>query len=441
MRLWRYVLFEHFGPFFFGLLVITFVLIIDFIPQVLDMVVGRDIPAVVVARLFAYNLAWMMALSIPMAVLVATLMAFGRFSADNEIVALKSSGVNILRLVTPVVAAALLLGGALVWFNNEVLPESNHSARILMGNVSRKRPTLRIKENVFIGDIPGYFLLVKWRDPRGDAIRDITIYDQRDERWPRTVTAQQGQMHFTPDGGTLIMELQDGEVHEFVGEEHEYRRTQFAEQTVFLPGAGGDLPEGDSDYRTDREKSTTMMLADIRAWKANLAAYERGLDSMSHAVVATTLEPNRSLRQPALRAAETAAARLRGQIESQKRLINSMMIEVHKKYSIPTACVVFVLIGAPLGVLARRGGIGVGLGMSLGLFIVYWAFLIAGEELADRLIVNAFWAMWSANFLIGGVGMVLLAAVVRERTPQDWWRHLRYRTFIADRACTPSTAT
>ena len=118
-----------------------------------------------------------------------------------------------------------------------------------------------------------------------------------------------------------------------------------------------------------------------------------------------------------------------------------MMIEVHKKFSIPVACIVFILLGAPLGVLARRSGIGISLGMSLGMFIVYWAFLIAGEELADRLIVNAFWAMWSANFLIGGAGILLLIGVIRERRPQDWFRRFRYRKLINEKTCTYSTAT
>ena len=158
MRLARYILSEHVGPFAFGLLVITFVLIIDFVPRVLDLVVGRDIAAAVVTQLFVYNLAWMMALSVPMAVLVATLMAFGRLSADNEIVALKSSGVHLWRLLWPVLLAGSLVGAFLVWFNNEVLPESNHEARVLMGNINRTRPTLRLRENVFNGDIPGYFL-------------------------------------------------------------------------------------------------------------------------------------------------------------------------------------------------------------------------------------------------------------------------------------------
>jgi lipopolysaccharide export system permease protein len=117
-----------------------------------------------------------------------------------------------------------------------------------------------------------------------------------------------------------------------------------------------------------------------------------------------------------------------------------MMIEVHKKYSIPVACVVFVLIGAPLGILARRSGIAISLGLSLGLFLLYWAFLIAGEELADRLIINAFWAMWSANIVIGGAGVLLLVGVIRERRPRDWWREYRYRKLIRSKACEYSTA-
>jgi lipopolysaccharide export LptBFGC system permease protein LptF len=208
-----------------------------------------------------------------------------------------------------------------------------------------------------------------------------------------------------------------------------------------MPGAGGSLPESQSEYRTDREKSTAMMMMDIRLWKQNLLAYSRELDSASRATLQLVTTTAATQRTPRLRDAEATVSRLRGQIESQKRLINSMMIEVHKKYSIPVACVVFVLIGAPLGVMARRGGIGIGMGISLGLFILYWAFLIAGEELADRLIVNAFWAMWSANFLIGGVGLALLTCVIRERRPLDWLRRLRHRRIMENKPCVPSTAT
>ena len=282
---------------------------------------------------------------------------------------------------------------------------------------------------------------MKWRDPTSDSLRDVTIYDQADARWPRTVTARSGYMHFTPDGTTLILDLSDGEVHEYVGDAHEYRRTRFTQQVVFLENAGGQLQEADSDYRTDREKSTEQMLADISGWKQNVVQYSHQLDSVSREALRHATDPPSALRNPLLKDLEGSAVRLSGQIFSQRRLINSMMIEVHKKYSIPVACVVFVLIGAPLGILARKSGIGMSLGLSLGLFLLYWAFLIAGEELADRLLINAFWAMWSANFVIGGAGLALLAGVIRERQPQDWWRSYRYRKLIREKSCEYSTAT
>lgn len=110
------------------------------------------------------------------------------------------------------------------------------------------------------------------------------------------------------------------------------------------------------------------------------------------------------------------------QMRNLRRQMNSLRVEIHKKYSIPVACLVFILLGAPLGVMARRGGMTTGLGLSLLFFVLYWAFLIGGEELADRHLLSAFWAMWSANFLIGAVGLFLLARTVKETVfiPWEW---------------------
>ena len=107
-------------------------------------------------------------------------------------------------------------------------------------------------------------------------------------------------------------------------------------------------------------------------------------------------------------------------LEAEKKRINSFLVEIHKKYSIPVACLVFVLLGAPLGIMAKRGGMVIALSLSLGFFILYWAFLIAGEELADRQIISAFWAMWSANFLIGIAGLFLFIKTYKEAKFISW---------------------
>ena len=110
------------------------------------------------------------------------------------------------------------------------------------------------------------------------------------------------------------------------------------------------------------------------------------------------------------------------QIKAQCRVANKYAIEIHKKYSIPAASLAFILIGAPLGVVSRRGGMGTAIAISILLFIVYWAFLIGGEDLADRGLVSPFWAMWSANILVGGIGLYLLYIVVTEKPPLALFR-------------------
>ena len=151
----HYILREHFAPFIFALFVTLFVLIIDLVPNIVDLIIGKNLDALTVLYVFVLNLAWMLSLAVPMATLIATLMAFGRLSADFEILAIKSSGINILRLIFPVLFCGLLMAGGLVWFQNEVLPDVNHKARVLMSDIRVMRPTLSIQSNIFINDIPG----------------------------------------------------------------------------------------------------------------------------------------------------------------------------------------------------------------------------------------------------------------------------------------------
>jgi len=426
-----YILREHIGPFFFGLFIITFVLVMDFILEILNLIITRGLNAYTVLQMFGLNLAWMLALSIPMAVLVATLMAFGRMSADNEITALRATGVSLYKLVTPVILASIVVAAGLVWFNNKVLPDANHKARLLMTQIYQKRPTLNIKENVFMDEIPGYHILIKKIDPRSSKIGDILIYDQRDRIIPRTIFAKRGKLEFSADGNTLIMELYDGEIHETDEKDPtQYRRVTFDKQVIFINEVGSELTLSDSDYRTDREMSVHRMKKEVaeiqeqvQPQKKRLKTLQQTLDTIPDL---SKTKPVREFSPEERQKFHQRQRLLRDKQQTEQMLqqsrhrINSYLVEIHKKFSIPVACLVFVLIGAPLGIMAKRGNIVIGLGLSLGFFILYWAFLIAGEELADRLIITPFWAMWSANILIGGVGLYLLIKSAREIKFLSW---------------------
>ncbi len=429
----RYVLREQIGPFLFAFAVITFVLVMDFILEVINLIVAKGLSVWTVLELFVLNLAWMLALSIPMAVLVATLMAFGRLSADNEVLALKANGVSLYKIVLPVILASILLTVGMIFFNNLVLPEANHKARLLMTDIQQKRPTLNIKEGVFLTDIPGYYILIKKVDPKSSDISGITIYEQKDRYFPRTILAERGKIEFSSDRNTLILTLYKGEVHEMdEAQLGQYRRLTFDKQILFFTDIGSQLVRSSSDFRTDREMSASMMKKEVAKIKPEITTQGKRLKELTKKAINEVLSPsssgssNLSAAQVVINSFKKQQELLREiqavhfNLKDAKKRINSIWVEIHKKYSIPVACLVFVLLGAPLGIMAKRGGMVIALSLSLGFFILYWAFLIAGEELADRQIISAFWAMWSANFLMGAAGLFLFIKTYKEAKFISW---------------------
>lgn len=430
-RLSRYVLREHIGPFIFAFVIITFILIIDFVPRLVDMIVGKDLPTIVILKVFFYQIGWMIALSVPMAVLVATLMAFGRLTSDLEITAVKASGIHLLRIMFPVILVSCVVAYGLVVFSNDVLPDLNHRARVLMQDVKRMRPTLQMRSGAFVTDIRGYIILIDSVDHKTSDLTGVKIMELgKDRKSPRTIVAQSGHLTFSRDGRNLTFDLRDGEIHEFDEKDPEnYRRLAFASQRLLISDIADDFQESDDQFRTDREKSSRRMLEDIMKWETGIVPYRTKISEIVGDRIARlfsdslptspdTLATDHVALQNLSRMVEAdlrLISREREGIRTQAKLIDSYYVEVFKKYSIPAACIVFVLIGAPLGILAKRGSMGISVGISLGLFVLYWAFLIGGEDLADRGIITPFWAMWSANILIGAAGLYLIYVVSTEK--------------------------
>ncbi len=440
--IYRYILKEHIGPFFFGLAIITFVLIMDFLLELLNLIIGKGVSLLIVLQAFALNLAWMLALSIPMAVLVSTLMAFGRLSQDNEITALKTSGVSLYRIVFSPLLFSLVLTLGLIYFNDKILPEANHRARILMSELHQIKPTLILKENRFIDEIPGYHILIKKINPRNNEISDITIYEKVEGPLPRTILAQKGNIEFSRDRSTLILHLEKGEVHE--ADENEpgrYRRISFEKQAIYIPNVEGRFIQAGSNYRTDREMNIRMMSeqvrnieksADSELGSLNKLAEDRISEVFGRKIVSSpgsTSSNEEEVLTSIFFKNQNFFYQLQMETQnlfSQEKDKNSYLVEIEKKYSIPFACLVFVLIGAPLGIMARRGNMAVGLGLSLVFFVLYWAFLIGGEELADRLYISPFWAMWSANILLALAGTYILVRSTKEMTFISWKWAVRF---------------
>jgi lipopolysaccharide export system permease protein len=448
----RYILRSHVGPFFFGLAVITFILIMDLIYRYLDLFISKGVPVQIVLEVFALSLGHMFALSIPMAVLVATLMAFGNLTGENEIVAMKANGVSLFRMLGWPLIAATMVAGGLTAFNNFVLPESNHRLLSLLISIRQKNPSIEIKPNVFIKDFKPYTIYIGKKDDKTGLLEDLRIYKEEQGKIT-TVTAERGYFTYQPDRNLLRFDLQDGQIHELpdTRDGAAYRKTSFRNYTINIPDVDRELLRKEHTYRGDREMDVPMMVAKIRESRADKRRSEERILTLARNQLHKKFELlDRDARERRLgdrggSAAEREpsprpdVARQQGDVmpvvnlartienelqttASYERVINRYLVEIHKKFSIPVACIVFVLLGAPLAVRSRRGGMTVAIGLSIFFFLIYYLFLIGGEKMADRGRVPAWVAMWSPNIVLGALGLYLLRRSVREMTFIPWHR-------------------
>lgn len=432
-RLWGHILKAHIGPFFLAFSVIMFVFLLQFLMRFIDKIVGKGIDLWTIVQLIVLNLAWMVVLAMPMAALVASLMAFGSMAAANELTAMKSAGVSFIRMVFPVLLLGVVLAYADLRFNNDVLPDANHAARNLQDDIKRKKPTFSIEAGEFTDEtaLPDYSIYARSITRGTNEMQDVTIYDHSSPQEIITLTAKKAKINFSNDYKTLIMRLTDGEIHEsFSMKPSEYRSGKFMQHEVRIPASGFEFIREDESSRGDRELSANDLMKYVRSrdtiadreaktLKTRLAdfvgeltrggGFEVAADSANRDTIRMQMA-RAELRNPLRRVTESAM-----QIALTQRAADSYLVEVHKKYALPAACIVFILLGAPLGALARKGGIGIGVGLSIGFFIVYWAFLIGGEKLADRGIVTPWSGMWSANIILAVIGLLLTNRVMQER--------------------------
>src|SRR5687768_4103827 len=215
----RYLLRLHFAPFLFSLTVLTSLLFINTVARRFEDLAGKGLPLSVILEVFALSLPHIIALTLPMAVLVSVLFAFSQLTADNEVTALKASGISLRNLLIPLVIAGTLLAGFMVWFNDRVLPETNHSLKTLLLNIARKSPVFNLKEQV-VNEIQTqdmmtrYFLQAGSIDPATNRLRDVVIYDLSEPGRDRTVYADSGLMAFNREQTDLFLTLYDGWIHQ-----------------------------------------------------------------------------------------------------------------------------------------------------------------------------------------------------------------------------------
>ncbi|MBA2684852.1 MAG: LptF/LptG family permease [Gemmatimonadaceae bacterium] len=619
----RYILREQFGPLVFALSSLTALLLLQQVAKQFGNLVGKGLGWDVIGEFFLLSIPFIIAMTMPMGVLVAVLYAFSRLTSENEITALRASGISVMRLVRPAILFGATLGLLMLVFNDQVLPRSNHRLRTLQTDIARKKPTFALREQVINEVMPGkLFLRTSHIDESTDRMREVTIYNFDDPERRKTIYSDSGKMGMTPDQKDLQMTLHDGYMQQIPRDNlGELTRLYFRTDLVRVRGVGNRFEQTEKDdYKSEREMSVCEMakgledanqdLDQARATLANtlvaathyLATGEQiaavkvpkpkvrmttgglycklvmpifgnaaiadtdttvtapkkstiaaaGAKGASVAVAtpapATPVKPettavaaaippsagggvaNGGFRAPPSSGAArmpqfgapgqapvrggfrappakpvakgkaaakgnrspkgapekiyppssamaqgigvapssgltptTAAEAIRRQQDAAKAIpqlpgangahgrgfdapanapspftspayllssaaqievmkarvhdsevtMSRYSVEIQKKFALAAACVVFVLLGAPIGIRFPRGGVGLVIGVSIAVFALYYVGLIVGEDLANKLILDPVIAMWMANALFTVVGVFGIIRVQR----------------------------
>ncbi len=444
----RYLVRAHLGPFLFSLSAITGLIFLNGIAQRMDGLVGKGLSWNVIGEFFILSLPHTIALSLPMSVLVAVLYAFSEMTGSNEITAMSAGGVRPLRIMIPLLVMGAVATATMLYFNNSVLPEANHRLRNLLVDIGRKSPTFQLKEQV-VNEIrtedglDTYFLTAARIDPTTNTLEDVTIFDANNPVRRRTTYAERGVMEFNAARTDLYLTLYAGEVHEIQGDrEGGFQRLFFAKQVVPLRGVGDELNRQlGGTQRGDREMSFAMLRENADEKRAELRQveetnHERSMEALRLALnrpadadtalvnqfrsqvtqgrLANSTSPGSLLaRDPVTQRVVVNTRTNVARSDSLKELTNRYTVELHKKWAIAFACLIFTLMGPPLALRFPRGGVGMVVAGSTIIFAVYWIGLIGGESLADRRVADPIITMWAPNLVLALIGLFLVSRMGR----------------------------
>ncbi|MFL2524216.1 MAG: LptF/LptG family permease [Candidatus Neomarinimicrobiota bacterium] len=437
----KYLFKQSLIPFLLSVAVITTVLFLQFLIRAVDRFLGKGLDALTIFEYLYLNLAWIIALSVPMSLLISSVMTFGRMSQQNEITALKSAGVNLYNIVKPAILFGSLVGIGLCLFNNFILPEMNYNARLLARDIYKKKPELSIEPGYFVDMIPQYTMIVKEMD--GKDFKDVKIFSKNQKSEQTTIYANQGSL--SSDGNMITIDLMDGEIHEIDLSDYDYyRKIKFKTHQIMISMDELMLNRTSESNRTDREMRVPKMIQEIennnnlisqiydRINKVKeeigitnpnantLAIIENEIELLKQKKMNRVTEKkefNKDVPIPALENKDyilsltNNARQFKNEftlIENYEKTNNKFKVEIHKKFTLALACVLFTMVGAPLGILVRNGGMTIASGLSIAFFLVYYILLIWGEQLADRNLLNPGLGSWLPNIILFISGMVIL---------------------------------
>jgi lipopolysaccharide export system permease protein len=442
--LYKFILKSYVGPFVMTFFIAMFVFFMMFIFKYIDDFVGKGIDASILSELFFYFSLTTIPMALPLAILLSSLMTFGNLGEHFELTAMKSSGMSLQKIMTPLIYITICVSIGAFYFSNNILPYTNLKAGSLLYDVRESKPALMFKEGVFNNSIEGISIRVGKKDKDGKTLRDLMIYDHRKMEGNNIVlTAKQGKMEETADKMFLVLTLIDGVSYKEMAnnekdlQTHPFIRDRFRERVVRL-----DLSEfkmsrtneelfksnfqmmtisqlnvvSDSLKNKNQKRKTDFGKKLITSYYNKSTKVLAGADSnkikYASANWFSSLPQTQQLNiieaaSNMARNAKIAAESMNTDIDNEQASIYRCDVEWHRKFTLSIACIVLFFIGAPLGAIIRKGGLGMPVVVSVIFFIIFHILSISGEKLSKEGELQPYQGMWIATIILLPVGIFL----------------------------------
>ena len=359
-----YILWEVLQVFLIGLMTLTIILLMDKIFKLIELIVAKGVDPSQIFKLLMFIAPSFFVFTIPMSLLVGTLLGFGRLSSDNEITAFKASGVSLYQLFLPVFflsIVACLITSFIVFY---ALPWGNRGFKATLFLIAQSKADVEIQERVFNDDFEDLVLYVEKVPIDGRKMEGILIYDEREKGTYNTVFAREGFLISDPSSQAVTLKLLHGNVHRFQPKTGTYQTIAF----------------NSYDLRLELAQTFASIGRKLRDYEMSIGEIGNKIDTMKKEGKDTT----------------------------------SQELELHKRYAIPFVCIIFPLIGVPLGIQPRRSGKSYGFIFSILILLGYYISLIGAELLATRRLMPVALVGWLPNLLFGGLGLYLLIKAARD---------------------------
>lgn len=454
-KLHLYIVKSYILPFFLTFFVVLFILLMQFLWKYIDDLVGKGLEWYIIAELMLYTSASLVPMALPLAILLSSIMTFGNLGENYELVALKASGLSLQRIMQPLVVTSIIISALAFYFSNEVLPVANLKMGALLWDVTQQKPALNIKPGVYYNGIEGYTIKVKSKDSEKHTLEDIIIHDHTSRMGSnKLIIAKHGKMIMTDDERSLILTLYDGYSYDNMdpypiknNRNMLLRRLRFEKQIIRFDLNSFSLERTDEDLFKDHEqmlnlsqlaaaedtllkkiKTRQKMVYESLAVRYFFGKYPEQLkdepDSTSLALMASFKEDEKGAAIPFSRndkedlfiidAASNLARNVKMYITVSKNdlklknwSIRNHRIEWHRKFTISIACLLLFFVGAPLGAIIRKGGLGMPVVMSVMFFLIYHVLSITGEKMAGEGVIEPYQGMWLATAVFFPIGIFL----------------------------------